>query len=361
MLKKLLFFSFFISIAHLGICQASYVVKNLPDGAITTNGVQFLHCRLLPLTSAPATGSDVVFAISEQPTQTFANCGAMVRFKSDAANLGGDGINVDVRNGGAYANNPNNLLAIQFNTDYFFYLLLDIPSGKYSVYGRTEKMTELYPVFVDAAYRVPPVSSLEYSSILYTKDSTTVPTLRVKEFKAISPLKYATSININATSNIGLNIPTQLSLTTVPADANAGVAWKVLKGDSYATIDGDGKITVLKDTVIDVEAYAVTVKGATQIKTLSQLRKTTGIDRNSGHFGLVKLTPTISEDGNYTVQLPENMNQNLSYKVYSVFGQEIKSGTLEGKKMSIGTCKSGVYFVHFYNSLVNQSVQIIVK
>jgi hypothetical protein len=361
MIKKLLFFSIFLSIAHFGTCQLSFSVKNLPDGPITTNGVQFLHCRLLPFTSAPTTGSDVVFAISEQPTQTFANCGAMVRFKSDAANLGGDGINIDVRNGGTYASNPASLLSIQFNSDYFLYLLLDIPSGKYSVYGRSEKMTELYQIFVDASYRVPPVSSLGYSSILYTKDSTTVPTLRVKEFRAISPLKFATSININTTSNIGLNIPTQLSVTTVPADANTGVAWKVLKGDSYATIDGDGKITVLKDTVIDVEAYAVTLKGATQIKTLSQLRKTTGIDGNFGHFELVKLTPTISEDGNYNVQLPENMNQNLSYKVYSVFGQEIKSGTLEGKRMSIGTSKSGVYFVHFNNNLVNQSIQIIVK
>ena len=355
MSKKILFLLLFAFSANVGYGQKHLIVNPLPGGSITTNGVEYLHCRINSLTSAPATPCDIVVAISEQAAITYGTGGAMIRWKNDLGIL-----NLDARDGAAYVANLD-LLPIQYDIDYYVYFLLDIPSGKYSLYARTENMTELYKLLDNAAYRNIPVSSLEYSSILYYKDTTTVPVLRVKEFKAMSPLKFATGINIGNLPVIGLNVPAKLTATTLPADANTGIVWKVLKGDSYATITSDGMITVKKDTTIDVEAYAVTSKGAAVVKASAKLNISTGVASNFGNFEAIKLSPTISPDGNFNIQIPENLNQNLNYKVYSVFGQEIKSGLVGGNKLNIGTDKSGVYIVRFRNSAINQSVEVLIK
>ena len=156
-----------------------------------------------------------------------------------------------------------------------------------------KKMTELYTLLYNAAYRTIPASSLGYSSVLYATDTieTATPVLMVKEFNSLPALKFATSINIGMVPTVSVNVPTQLTCTTLPADANAGIVWKVLKGDSYATITPDGMITVMKDTTIDVEAYAVTTKGATVVKTSVKLNKPTGLVDNVINPGAIRLYP----------------------------------------------------------------------
>jgi len=361
MLKNLLLFSFLGIVNNFVFSQVNIVVKPLPGGPITQNGVEFLHCRLISNVNNPNAECDVTFAISEVEAEVYNACGASVRFKNDWANSGGDGIHLDARNGTWYESNSDELIEIQYDIDYFIYFLLDIPSHKYSVYARTEKMTELYTLLDQAAYRNIPSYAFEYSSMLSQYDSITNPVLRIKDFKAISPLKFATEISIGTVPTINLNVPVQLNATIVPADANAGIAWKVVKGDSYATISSDGKITVLKDTIIDVEAYAVTMKDQLPVMATAKLNNATGIAQNSGNFNPIKLSPTLSTDGYFSVQVPENLTKKISYKVYSVYGQEIKSGHVDGNKMYIGTTKSGVYFVRFSSGLINQTVEVLIK
>ncbi|MEI8049617.1 MAG: hypothetical protein WCI92_19755 [Bacteroidota bacterium] len=105
--------------------QVNVVVNPLHGGSITSSGVEYLHCRINSLVSAPATGCNIVVAISENAATTYSDCSAMIRWNNTSI----PGIlNVDARDGGAYV--AVDVLPIQYDIDYHVYFLLDIPSGK---------------------------------------------------------------------------------------------------------------------------------------------------------------------------------------------------------------------------------------
>lgn len=367
MLRKITFFVVFATIANIAFAQAplAIVEHSLPGAPITSTGVNYFKFRINSLVDNPTFPCDIVINVSESAISgalSYSVCGAMLRFKNDQVNLINPSNLIDVRNGAAYQFNTDNL-TIQYDKDYSAFFKFDLTSSpkKYSIYARTSDMTELYKMGENLAYRTVPGSSLNYFAIVYPNgaDTTALPTLALKEYNTTN-LTFATGITIGNVPQLTLNEPAQLTATTVPYNATAGIAWKVVKGDSYATIDGDGMITLNKDTVIDIEAYAVQMKGSTPVKDTKKLNVKTGLV-NNGFDSKITLANSISDNGIFEIKTSESLIGNLTFKVYSVEGKELKSGVLTGNKINTEINRSGVYFIRLNSSDFNKQFKVIIK
>jgi hypothetical protein len=363
MLKKLLFLLTFASIANYGFGQM-VIEKPLPGAPVSTTATNFMKCRILSLTSNPTAPCDIVVNISEASATSYPTCGAILRWKTDQKNLNNPDFLVDLRNGAAYQFNTDGLKVI-YDIDYHVFFKYDFSASPktYSVYARTDDMTELYTMGENLQFRTVPTTSLNVYSVLYAYDTLTtpMPTLKIKDFRTTTPLTFATSVNIGTLPVVRLNQPTQLTATNVPSQANAGVVWKVLEDASVATITSDGVITIKQNVPVTVEAYAVTVKGGTIIKSSKVINVSTGLSNSYGDSEPIKILSTVSSAGIYSVVIPGSYNQPINYNVYSVCGQKINSGIVQGNKINLGSTISGVYMVSFYNSELNQSAKVIIK
>ena len=287
-----------------------------------------------------------------------------MRWKTDQKNLANPDFLVDLRNGAAYQFNTDGLKVI-YDIDYhvFFKYNLTASPKTYSVYARTDDMTELYTMGENLQFRTVPNTALNVYSVLYAYDTLTtpMPTLKIKDFKTTTSLTFATSINIGTLPIVRLNQPTQLTATNVPSQANAGVVWKVVEDASVATITSDGIITVKQNVPVTVEAYAVTPKGGAIIKSSQVITVSTGLKKNYSDSEPIKILSTVSSDGIYSVAIPGSYDKPINYNVYSICGQKINSGLVQGNKINLGSTISGVYMVSFYNSELKQSAKVIIK
>lgn len=367
MLRRITFFVVFVIVANIAFAQAPMPIVefSLPGAPITSTGTNYFKFRINSLVDNPTFPCDIVLNVSESAisgSTSYSVCGAMLRFKNDQVNLNNPLNLIDVRNGTVYQFNTDNL-TIQYDKDYSVFFKFDLTSSpkKYSIYARTADMTELYTMGENLAYRTVPGSGLNYFAIVYPNgaDTTALPTLGLEEYSTTN-LTFATGISIGSIPQITLNEPAQLTATTVPYNASAGIAWKVVKGDNYATIDADGMITMYKDTVIDVEAYAVQMKGSTPVKDTKKLNVKTGLVNNS-FDSKITLTNSISDNGIFEIKTSENLIGNLTFKVYSVEGKELKSGVPTGNKINTEIKRSGVYFIRLNNSDFNKQFKVIIK
>jgi len=367
MLRKITLFIVLATIANIALAQApmAIVEHSLPGAPITSTGTNYFKFRINSLVDNPTFPCDIVINVSELSivgALSYAGCGAMLRFKNDQVTLINPSNLIDVRNGAAYQFNTDNL-TIQFDKDYSVFFKFDLTTSpkKYSVYARTADMTELYKMGENLSFRTVPNSSLNYFAIVYPNgaDTTALPTLALKEYNTAN-LTFATGISIGSVPQLTLNEPAQLTATTVPYNASAGIAWKVVKGNNYATINEDGMITMYKDTVIDIEAYGVQMKGSTPVKDTKKLNVKTGLANYSFESKIV-LNNSISDNGIFEIKNSESLINNLAFKVYSVEGKELKSGVLSGNKIVTEIKKSGVYFIRLNNSDFNKQFKVIIK
>jgi len=363
MLKKLLLLLTFATIANYGFGQF-VIEKPLPGAPVSTTATNFMKCRILSLASNVEAPCDIVVNVSETSALTYPTCGAILRWKTDQKNLVNPDFLVDLRNGGAYQFNSDGLKVI-YDIDYHVFFKYDLTASPktYSVYARTDDMTELYTMGENLQFRTVPASAINIYSVIYAFDtlSTPMPTLKIEDFKTVTPLTFATSINIGTLPIVRLNQPTQLIATSVPSEANAGVVWKVLEDASIATITSNGIITVKQNVPVNVEVYAVTPKGGAVINSSQVINISTSLSKNYSDSEAIKILSTISGDGLYSVAIPGSYNQPINYNVFTICGQKINSGLIQGNKINIGSTKSGVYIVNFSNSELNQSTKVIIK
>lgn len=386
MLKKLFLSLTFVSFSVCGFSAtispapaAGYVLMYLPTdlpAPITSTGGSYVKLRLKKSSIDPTRAANMALVINELDPSVVLNAyteaSAIVRFAEHrtVAPAAVTNLNnyVDAYSGaqttpvisGKYVFSPDGL-QILFDKDYYIYFTYDLTTSPktYSVYGRTEDMSEMYTIGKDLRFRKVPTTGLNLRATIYVDDTliTPMPTMKIKEFKASEPsLTFATSLDITS-SNIVVNQKTALEATTVPANANAGIVWVVKSG--AATITDGNFITITDTNPVVVDAYAVTIKGATPIMTTKTLTAITGLKDVKADLGF-KLNPTMSNTGIYNLTTTNTLENN-TFNVYDICGQNISTGKVEGTQLNIGTSKAGMYFVKFSNAKGSQTVQVLVK
>jgi hypothetical protein len=352
-----------------------YLPTDLP-APITSTGGSYVKLRLKKSSIDPTRAANMALVINELDPSVVLNAyteaSAIVRFAEHrtVAPAAVTNLNnyVDAYSGaqttpvisGKYVFSPDGL-QILFDKDYYIYFTYDLTTSPktYSVYGRTEDMSEMYTIGKDLRFRKVPTTGLNLRATIYVDDTliTPMPTMKIKEFKASEPsLTFATSLDITS-SNIVVNQKTALEATTVPANANAGIVWVVKSG--AATITDGNFITITDTNPVVVDAYAVTIKGATPIMTTKTLTAITGLKDVKADLGF-KLNPTMSNTGIYNLTTTNTLENN-TFNVYDICGQNISTGKVEGTQLNIGTSKAGMYFVKFSNAKGSQTVQVLVK
>ena len=172
------------------------------DESITGTALLYAAVRVNDLNENGAT--DVVLTLSENEIAGWADYSTAVRFTADQ---------IDVRNGEEFSP-PANVIPVDFNSLFHIWMAVDVPAKTYTVWAKTNTMSNPVLIYEDAAFRNDAVTSLTRWSALHNPDAE-ADQLTVDVVEEV-PENYAISLPGGADGNLSHVAIPALNLTSLP-------------------------------------------------------------------------------------------------------------------------------------------------
>lgn len=151
----------------------------------------------------------------------------------------------------------------------------------------------------------------------------------------------------------------QINLSIAPEDAtNPAVAWTVEPGTGSATIDNSGLLTPVTSGTVTVKATAKDGSGVSGTLAIT-ITGTVGISADQNMS--IRVFPNPSS-GVFEINMSSEVKQ-MSYEVYSVTGNLVKSGIISRDKSYINMTDSakGLYILRISNDDQSSTKRLVVR